>query len=133
MPVTPTTWEEEAGKLEVREQLVGGALSQKKMFEKDWGYSSVAEYLHSMSEVLGSSWSTEREKENRKRKEKGKEKGKEPELDWYLVKDTTESSLAIFTPWEQKRRQLSASQRGSSSEPRRTDILTLELCSGSMV
>lgn len=41
----------------------------------------MAEYLHSISEVLGSSWSTEREKrkENRKRKEKGKEKGKEPD------------------------------------------------------
>lgn len=35
MPVTPTTWEEEAGRLEVREQLGSGALSQKKMFEKD--------------------------------------------------------------------------------------------------
>lgn len=102
MPVIPTTWEEEIGRLEVREQLGSGALSKKK-FEKNWGYCSVVEYLLSMSEVLGSSWSTERKKE--------KKTEKELELDWYLVKATTESSLPMFTPWEQKRRQRSADQK----------------------
>lgn len=75
MPVIPTTWEEETGRLEVREQLGGGALS-KKMFEKDWGYCSVAEYLHSMSEVLGSSWGTEREKKKRGKEKKKKKRRK---------------------------------------------------------
>lgn len=84
----------------------------KKMFEKDWGYSSVAEYLHSMSEVLGYNWSTERKKRKLKKKRERKRKRKRTRLDWYLVKETTESSLAVFTPWEQKRRQLSASQKG---------------------
>lgn len=69
MPVIPTTWEEEIGRLEVREQLGRGALSKKK-FEKNWGYCSVVEYLLSMSEVLGSSWSTERKKKRKQEKKR---------------------------------------------------------------